>query len=124
MALSFFELVARIIQLDLTWFIGLFFNNLFWVFAFATVAYFTISKKRLVFGTIFIFVTLTITTTFPSYVGWTVLSGAFLSTHYIVKLVLVSFTENVEALQKHFLIINVMQFVVTLAIFNLVVTLL
>ena len=67
---------------------------------------------------------LTTTIAFPEYVGWTVLSGAFLSTHYIVKLAVVSFTENVEALKKHFLIINLMQFVITLAVFNLAVTLL
>ena len=118
MGFAFFELAKHLVELDLFWFIGFALDNLLWVFMLACLAYFMVGKDKVFWGTIFLYVAITITMGFTNVLGWPLLTAGFLSVHYIVRLTMLTFMENVKALKPFLLPATSVQLYVTLWLYT------
>jgi hypothetical protein len=112
------QLFKAIVELNLAWLVGLVFNNLFWVFAFAALACYMFPKKSLFWGAIVVWLLSWMAIDFTIAVGWVLLSAGFFCFHYIFRLAAVMFAETSDSLKKHIPLIIQLQFVAALVIYN------
>ena len=112
------QLFQAIVDVNLVYFHSLVFKNLFFVFAFAALAYFMFPKKNIFWGTIVVWMLSWMAIDFTTAFGWVLLSAGFLCFHYVFRLAAVMFAETSESLKKHIPLIIQLQFVAALIIFN------
>ena len=105
----FFEAVQALASLDLSFFVDLVLNNIFWVFAFYVMIYiFFEGKKTVHFFLLWGFLLWAI-------LDWEYLTGMafsgsmFLLVYYISKLSLLGFAESTPGLKKYLVVISTLQ---------------
>lgn len=111
------DVFYHLLIFDLPWVATLILANLHYLFAFAAIAFFN-ARDKLMF-----FLMLTVymwgTAGFTSVTGLIVLTGGFLSLHYIVRAVLMILVEDVKSLQPKLVPLLVLEFFVLVIIYNL-----
>ena len=122
--LIIYEFGSHLIALDLPWLITFVANNLWWLFALFAFTHFLTQGKPLKqnirwFGIAVFY--LWAVYDFQNITGWIIASSGFLAIHYIARLTVVFFSETIPQLQRRFTLMLLLQFIVVLAIYNLVV---
>lgn len=115
------EVIYRLLLLDVGWFIGLFMNNLLWVFIFYATANILDSSKTF-FGKIGLFLVFVFDVftelSFAQITGWAFLGAGFLSLLYISRLAVSILAENTPALKKHMLKIVTVHWLTVYVFYN------
>jgi len=116
----FFEFMSRLLSFDLIWIAGLIFGNLHYVFLFAAVCFFFFGPniKKTVVSVILLSLVAWTWVDFELMSGWLLFVGGFLSIYYLTKIIVVIFANDVPALKNHLVIINELQFLAILLIYN------
>jgi hypothetical protein len=114
----FYESLAHLAQLDAGWFLSLFLNNLFWVFAFIALMHFFTDGKKAILGAVLIIFDLMIFVDFEFVAGAVIFSGVFMAIYYISKLAFLTFIEN-SRFRKHMIIAGLLQGWVVLFLYNI-----
>ncbi|HZX20579.1 MAG TPA: hypothetical protein VFF13_06225 [archaeon] len=114
------EVLHSVISLDIGFFIDLFFDNLFFFFAFYVLIHIFVEKKDTFFYVLILLIVLWAFEDIETFTGLTFLSASFLIVYYITKLAVVAFAESVPSLRKYTIIITTIQFYVAYVIFNFV----
>ncbi len=115
-----YEFFARLVSLDLQWFVELTIDNIFWVFFFAMITFVYHDLKfnwKTFFVVIFWF---WISIPFlNSTLGLVYLVGGFLFLNYVSRLVITTFTESIPSLKGRLAMVMLFQFFAVLILYNL-----
>ncbi len=117
----FFEFLQAVVTLDLNWLVSTVFNNLHWLFAFATVCFFFFGYgvRKLAITVSLLTLLLWAWVDFELLGGWGIFIAEFLILYYISKIALLAFVEEVPSLRKHIVAISALQGILLIVFFNL-----
>jgi len=118
----FIEAVLNLATLNIGWFIDLIFGNLFWVFAFAALAAFFYSGKNWLLASIMLVLWIWLSVDTPAIWGLTVLVAGFLAFNYVSRVAVLTFASTIPALKGRLVLVNLTLFIVTLAIYHIILT--
>ena len=104
--MAFFEAMQAIFALDLGFFIDVFMNNLFWVFAFAVMLHYFFDGKNLVYWFVFWSFLVWAILDWQDLTGIVFTAGGFPFLYYLSKLALLGFAESVPGLRKYMVVIS------------------
>ena len=102
----FFEAMQALFALDLGFFIDIFMNNLFWVFAFYVMLYIFFDGKNMVYWFIFWSFLVWAIVDFQDLTGIVFTAGGFLFLYYLSKIALLGFAESVPGLRRYMVVIS------------------
>src|SRR3989344_6350354 len=104
--MPFFEAMQALFALDLGFFIDVFMNNLFWVFAFYAMLYLFFNGKNIVYWFIFWGFLVWAILDWQDLTGIVFTAGGFLFLYYLSKIALLAFAESVPGLRKYLVVIS------------------
>jgi len=114
-----YEAFARLVSLDLQWFVELTMNNIFWLFVFTLITYVYCGMKwswKTFLVTIFWF---WISIPFLSgTLGLAYLVGGLLFLNYTSRLVVLTFTDTIPSLKDRMPLVMFLQFLAVLIFYN------
>ena len=116
---AFLEVFVHVLGFDWFWFVNYVLGNLQWFFAFFAAAFINRDGKNYLSGFLAIVLYLFASGEFVQTVGWSVYVASFLFLHFLVRVVLIIFAADLPKLKNNLLAVLVIQFVVTVTVFNL-----
>lgn len=104
--MAFIEALHALLNFDLAFFVDIFLNNLFWLFAFyVMVQIFFEGKNTLQWFLIWI-IEIWIILDWEHLTGFVFTAGGFLVIYYITKIAFLAYAENIPALKKHLVLLS------------------
>jgi len=113
------EFLARVLEFDLVWIVGLIFGNLHWLFAIGAVIYFFYGGKKPVLPFILLMGVVWAAIDLSTITGWVWAVPMFLAIHYITRIAIVIFASEIEGLKNKLPVVFVIHFFTIYIIFNL-----
>lgn len=113
------EALARLLMLDIAWFIGLIASNLILLFIFLAIGFFLYQNKMMFLSFLFVTFILWASIDFTRAIGWVLLDPRYLSINTIASIIVLAFAESDESLKNNLLVINTLRFLTVLIVFNL-----
>jgi len=109
--------MIQILSGNISFLIGLIFNNLFFLFGFAASTYFFFGSKKFLFWFVVIVIYVWASISFADSLGWVLLGGSFLALMYISQLGVGAIAEAI-GLRKHLILILEVAFWIFFIWFN------
>ncbi|MFH1586292.1 MAG: hypothetical protein ABID38_00380 [Candidatus Diapherotrites archaeon] len=103
------EIIGHLYALDLGWFIGLATNSVMITFMLFAVFFIFLEGKKVLKGSIVIFITLFAFLDFEKVIGIPLFVGGTLLIYYITKIAVLALVENNKYLKKYLIFINELQ---------------
>ena len=105
--------------LDFAWIAGLILSNLHWVFALFAAGFLFYDGKKAIMPFLTIVFLLWAFFDFSAVTGWAFAVAGFIALHYISRVAIMTFCEDVEKLRDILPVIFVLQFLTVFVIFNI-----
>jgi len=114
----FFEAIQALLSLDISFFVGIAIDNIFWIFAFYALIFYFMEGKRTIYFFLLLTVLIFAFIDFESItlIGWS--AASFLLIYYITKLAVLAWAENSPSMKNKLVLISEIQFLGLLIIYT------
>ncbi len=115
------DVLTHLVSLDIVWIIDLILGNILWLFLFYTAVHIATDGKKVVLGTIILFILAWALMDFELAASAILFAGGFLGIYYITKIAFLGFFEKMPGIGKNVILMSEIHFLATFILFNIVV---